>query len=298
MSMSDNILRIAIQKSGRLNKKSLELLTKCGFTFEVRQNQLLCKAENYPVEILLVRDDDIPAYVSDGICDVGFVGLNVFKEATLDSKETRDRMKIIKKLGFGGCKLAIALPNGKAFAGPKSLEGLKIATSYPNILGEYLLDHNVSAQIVEISGSVEVTPMVGVADAVCDLVSTGATLASNGLEKVATILESEAVLIQKTDAISSEKSHLLQKLLERIDGVLKAKRSRYIMMNAPKESLDTICQLIPGMENPTIVPVGIEGEKVAIHAVAPENIFWETMEKLKEAGASSILVVPIEKIIE
>jgi ATP phosphoribosyltransferase len=296
--MSNKTLRIAIQKGGRLNKKSLDLLAKCGFVFEVRPNQLLCCAENYPVEILLVRDDDIPAYVADGICDIGFVGLNVFKEVTLESSATRDRMKIIKDLGFGKCHLAIALPKGKPYDGPKTLEGLKIATSYPNILGDYLLENNVSAQIVEISGSVEVTPQVGVADAICDLVSTGATLASNGLVEVETILESQAVLIQKVDGIGSDQGVLLGRMLERIDGVLKAKRSRYIMMNAPRENLAEICQLIPGMENPTVIPLNADGSKVAIHAVAPENVFWETMEKLKAANASSILVVPIEKIIE
>lgn len=296
--MTQETLRIAIQKSGRLNDRSLDLLSKCGFNFEVRPNQLLCRADQYPVEILLVRDDDIPAYVSDGICDIGFVGLNVYKEVTLENPISSDRMKIIKKLGFGQCHLAIALPKGLPYEAPESLEGFKIATSYPKILGEFLANHKINAKIVEISGSVEVTPQVGVADAICDLVSTGATLASNGLMEVETILESEAVLIQKTAELGNEKATLLGRMLDRIDGVLKAKRSRYIMMNAPRESLEDICNLIPGMEKPTVIPLNSDGSKVAIHAVAPENIFWETMEKLKACQASSILVVPIEKIIE
>lgn len=295
--MAESLLRIAVQKSGRLHKQSLGLLKKCGIQLEVRPNQLVCRAENYPLELLLVRDDDIPGYIEDGVCDAGIVGQNVFEEyqAPLNGEKNGE---ILKFLGFGKCRLSLAVPQGFEYESLNSLNHLRIATSYPEILKRFAKDHGLEIKAVEISGSVEVTPAVGVADVICDLVSTGSTLKSNGLKEVATILESQAILIKGSKSSSNLVQETLDRLIQRIDGVLKAQKARYIMMNAPRSSLEAIGELIPGMEDPTVIPLGDDGQKVAIHAVSPEEVFWETMEKLKAAGASSILVVPIEKIIE
>ena len=300
MQVNESILRIAVQKSGRLNEKSLKLLEKCGFQFEVIRGQLLCRDPLNPVELLLVRDDDIPSFVKNQVCDIGVVGENVFEEVVLGDKEKAgdNPLQVLRKLGFGRCRLSLAVPKSQDYQSPKDLEGLTIATSYPAITKDFLATKGVKAQVVEISGSVEVAPAVGVADVITDLVSTGATLASNGLKEVATLIKSEAILIQNNRSMSPEKKDMLAKLLQRLDGVMKAARSRYIMMNAAKTDVDKICKLLPGMDNPTIVPIGTDGKDVAIHAVAPEAVFWETMEALKEAGAHSILVVPIEKIVE
>ena len=299
MKVDSSLLRLGIQKSGRLHKKSLALLEKCGFQFEVRKGQLLCRDLSNPIEILLVRDDDIPAFVKNGICDLGIVGENVFSEVALGSDPAGGSdLHIIKRLGFGGCRLSLAIPEATTLDIPQGLDGKRIATSYPAITNDFLQKSGVAAQVIEISGSVEVAPAVGVADVIADLVSIGATLASNGLKEVITIMKSEAVMIRSGAEISQDKNYLLGLLLQRVEGVMKAARSRYIMMNAAKDNVMAICDLLPGMDNPTIMPIGTDGENVAIHAVAPEAVFWETMEALKTAGARSILVVPIEKIVE
>ena len=288
-------LRIAIQKSGRLSDKCLDLLNRCGLQFDARKRTLIARAKDHPVELMLVRDDDIPNYVRDGVCDIGIVGLNELEEKIGPSN---DNVQIVRRLGFGSCRLSMAWPKSKPYDGLESFSGKRIATSYPNILNNYLKQKNIVAEAVEISGSVEVAPSIGVADAICDLVSTGATLESNGLEEVLTILKSEAVLVRNLRSLDDQKEALIQKLLQRVDSTLLAKNAKYIMMNAPKTSIDQITKLIPGMEDPTVMPLSYDENKVAIHAVAKEDVVWETMEQLKEAGASSILVLPIEKIIE
>lgn len=295
-----SVIRIAIQKSGRLSSKCISLLDRCGIDFEIPKNLLLSKAQNYPIELLLIRDDDIPAYVADGVCDMGIVGLNELEEKLCEKDEAkRGQVEIIRNLGFGRCRLALALPNKVSYNSLSDFEGMNIASSYPMILKNYMKKQGVNVNAVDITGSVEVAPAIGIADAVCDLVSTGATLITNGLREVATVMESEAVLIKNKKMDENvEKQLLLSRLLDRIDGVLKAQQARYVMMNAPKDAIDKICEVLPGMENPTIMNLGSNAERVAIHAVAPNKLFWETMEKLKELGATSILAVPIEKIID
>lgn len=300
--MSEEYLRIAMQKSGRLSEQCLSLLSRCGVHFDIRKDRLFYRAKNQPVELMLVRDDDIPEYVRDGVCHLGIVGLNELEEK-IGSQITYcycepQAVNIVRRLGFGHCRLSLAWPKDKAYLGLSSFEGTRIASSYPKILDRFLRHHDIRATVVEISGSVELAPTIGVADAVCDLVSTGATLQSNGLREVISLLESEAVLIRQNSPFSDFQELFIRKILSRVDGSLKAKTAKYIMMNAPKEKVKLISQLIPGMEKPTIMPLMQDDSKVAIHAVAMEEIFWETMEQLKEAGATSILVMPIEKMIE
>jgi ATP phosphoribosyltransferase len=300
--MQEDNLRIAVQKSGRLSEKCLSLLSHCGIKFDIGKDRLFYRAKNQPLELMLVRDDDIPEYVRDNVCHLGIVGLNELEEKIGTDRtgcNLQDpQVHIMRSLGFGHCRLSLAWPKDKPFEGLSSFNNKKIATSYPNILRRYLDKNQIKAQVIEISGSVEVAPTIGVADAVCDLVSTGSTLQSNGLREVLTILESEAVMLRNSKTFSDAQERLIQKMLARIDGSLKASSSKYIMMNAPKTKVETISQLIPGMEKPTVMPLLMDDSKVAIHAVAKEDIFWETMEKLKQNGATSILVMPIEKMIE
>lgn len=292
-----NRIRIAIQKSGRLSEKSTELLAKCGLDFDWAKDRLFCRCQNFPLDLMLVRDDDIPSYVSDGVCDLGIVGFNVLVEKLNGTSELgTTAVKVARKLDFGKCRLDLAVPNESKYEGFEFFQGIRIATSYPNTLRRFLDEHKIAASIVEISGSVEIAPALKIADAVCDLVSTGTTLKSNGLRRVATVLESESVLVETRRPLSVQKSIDIARLLERMQGVSRATQTKYIMMNAPANCVERIRTLLPGMEEPTIVPLGKSG-KVAIHAVAHESIFWETMENLKCAGASSILVLPIEKII-
>jgi ATP phosphoribosyltransferase len=287
-------LRIAVQKSGRLNEKSLSLLGQCGLNFDVQRGRerLLYQSADFPIDLMLVRDDDIPEYVADGVCDLGVVGLNVLEERF----PNKNAVAVLRELGFGRCRLAIAVPNAARFTGPKSLSGLRVATSYPIILKRFLQKNKVKAQIVELSGSVEIAPSLEVADAVCDLVSTGATLTSNGLKEVLPILQSQALLISGRRASATARAQT-ERLLQRIDGVLQAVDAKYVMMNAPRSALPDIQRIIPGMESPSVIPLGGPGDKVAVHAVARENVFWETIEKLKGVGATSILVLNIEKIV-
>jgi len=290
-------LRIAIQKNGRLNSDSLDLLQQCGIKIRVKQNTLLCHAENLPIDILFVRDDDIPTLVKDEVCDLGIVGENVLLENMLPSEKDINKIDIVKKLGFSRCRLSIALPANVDFFGPASLQNSKIATSYPNLLRSYLNQHQVAADIMTIAGSVEIAPRLGMADAICDLVATGGTLEEHNLKEVAEIMQSQAVLIKTLQELSAEKAQTLELLLRRIDGVLKAQESKYIMFHAPKTALNFIKDILPGFEAPTVMPLEGSEDKVAVHVVSREGVFWTTLEKLKLAGASSILVLPIEKML-
>jgi ATP phosphoribosyltransferase len=281
-------LKIAIQKSGRLYEDSVRLLRECGIELNNGISKLRTEATNFPLEVLLLRDDDIPQYVADGVADIGIVGENVMLE--------KQRMvKLADRLGFGKCRLSVALPRHIPYEGVTSLDGIKIATSYPKILQQYLDQESVTAEIHEISGSVELAPGIGLADAICDLVSTGSTLLTNGLQEVAVILNSEAILISN-ETLSEEKAGILQHLLFRIDAVRKAKRNKYILLNAPDDRIPAICTIIPGMKSPTILPLAREGWS-SLHSVVAEDVFWNVTEQLKANGAEGILVIPIEKMI-
>ncbi len=296
--MNDQRIRIAIQKSGRLSDKSMSLLARCGLDLEWAKDRLFSRCENFPLDLMLLRDDDIPEYVNDGVCDLGIVGLNVLQEKLLGrSPRGIDAVECLRKLDFGHCRLSLAIPTDRPYSGLTDFRRARIATSYPQTLARFLSRNDISADIVEISGSVEIAPALKIAEAICDLVSTGTTLRSNGLREVATVLESQSVLVQTQKPLSQAKTNEIARLLQRIDSVQRATQTKYIMMNAYRDRLDEIQKLIPGLEQPTIIPLGTDGRRVAIHAVSQENIFWETMENLKAAGASSILVVPIEKII-
>ena len=291
-------LRVAVQKSGRLAEKSISLFTKCGLDFDLRKDRLLHNSPDFPVDLMLVRDDDIPEYVADGVCDLGIVGENVLQEKYFCQPNANPcHVEMLFQLGFGSCRLALAVPENFPYESPRSLQGKRIATSYPSCLKKYLRSQGVEAQIRELAGSVEIAPALNIADAICDLVSTGSTLQSNGLREVTEIFRSQACIVRTGRALSAEKTALMDRLLQRIQGVLKASRSKYIMMNAHMSALPRIRAILPGMEEPSVMPLGLDGERVAVHAVASEEVFWETIEKLKAAGASSILVLPIEKVI-
>jgi ATP phosphoribosyltransferase len=292
-------IKIAIQKSGRLSEKSLKLLSDCGLELESSKNRLISKCDNFPLDVMLLRDDDIPEYVYDGICDLGIVGENVLKEKIISRPDIKkDCVEVVKELGFGKCRLAIAFPQDLPYTGIQELNEKRIATSYPVITSAFLREMGVKCEIVHISGSVEIAPTLKIADAICDLVSTGTTLRTHGLKEVETVLLSQSVLIKTKVKISDKKSHYINLLSQRVNGVMNAARTKYVTMNAPKESLEMIKQILPGMEEPSVIPLSNDNTKIAIHAVCRENVFWETMEKLKKAGASSILVMPIEKIID
>jgi ATP phosphoribosyltransferase len=284
----NTVLRIAIQKSGRLQEESLKLLKESGLRFSNGKDQLKTHSTNFPVEILFLRDDDIPQYIEDKVADAGIVGENVMLEK-------RKSNELIKRLDFAKCRLSIAIPRSESYDGIKSLEGKNIATSYPNIVQNFLSKNNVQAGIHEISGSVEIAPGIGLADAICDIVSTGSTLLSNGLKEVEVVMKSEAVLIA-TPNLESEKKKILDKLLFRIQAVQSAKNNKYILLNCPNESIEGITNVIPGMKSPTIMPLGRPGWS-SLHSVVNENDFWEKIDLLKSFGAEGILVIPIEKMI-
>jgi len=281
-------LKVAIQSKGRLSEKSLALFRECGIRFENGKGNLKMKATNFPLEVLLLRDDDIPEYVESSVADLGIVGQNVVWEKT-------DNVQEIKRLGFGKCRLSLAVGKDFDYQSVKDVDGLKIATSYPNILQKFLTKKKVNAKIHEISGSVEIAPGIGLANAVCDIVSTGSTLTLNGLKEVETILKSQAVLIA-TKNLPTEKQAILDKLTFRLDAVQKAKDNKYILLNAPNVKIDIISEILPGMKSPTIVPLTEEGWS-SVHSVVNENEFWDIIEKLRENGAQGILVMPIEKMI-
>jgi len=279
-------LKIAIQKSGRLNEKSVELLKKCGLTFENYKSSLISSVSNFPLEILFLRDDDIPEYVQDGIADLGIVGENVINETEVE-------VHYLQRLGFGKCTLKLAVPNESAVLKIQDLEGKSIATSYPVILNKFLQDNGISANIRTISGSVEISPGLGLSDAICDIVSTGGTLRSNGLKPFADVMSSEAILIGKNGIANDE---IVKELMQRIQSVLKAKETKYVVLNVDRSNLETILALLPGVKSPTVVPLA-EQDWVAVHTVIQERDFWEKINKLKAAGAQGIVVMPVEKII-
>ncbi|MCW4599427.1 ATP phosphoribosyltransferase [Pasteurella multocida subsp. multocida] len=292
-------LRIAIQKSGRLSQESQALLKQCGVKINLQEQRLIAYAENMPIDILRVRDDDIPGLVFDGVVDLGIIGENVLEEEELTRQAAGETVnyKKLRRLDFGGCRLSIAIPQDEAYNGISDLKNARIATSYPNLLKRYMQQQGVDFKTCSLTGSVEVAPRAGLADAICDLVSSGATLEANGLKEVEIIYRSKSCLIQRAAELSPEKQALVDKLLTRIQGVQQAAESKYIMLHAPKEKLEEITALLPGVENPTILPLAHDNSKVAMHVVSQENLFWETMEQLKDAGASSILVLPIEKMM-
>jgi len=284
-----NRLTIAIQKSGRLSDQSKDLIRKSGINFSTKGDKLLAKSNNLPIDILFVRDDDIPSLVSNGEANLANVGENVLVEKTLYKKN--NTFKVLD-LGFSKCRLSIAAPNNKK---NMRLANKKIATSYPNILKKYLDDNNIKASVTNIHGSVELTPYIGMSDCICDLVSSGATLEANNLNEIKVIMESQAVLI-KSKKLSKNKVLIAEKVINRMQGVINAIESKYVMLNSETKNVKDICKLLPGSESPTIIPLE-DNNKVAIHALCQEPIFWETMEKLKNKGASSILVMPVEKIL-
>lgn len=298
--MSDNTrLRIAVQKSGRLSDDSIGMLKAIGIKLQIRDRLLIAHSTNQPIDLLRVRDDDIPGLVMDGVVDLGFIGENELEEKMLERKAANKKheYQILRRMDYGGCRLSIAVPNELEYSSIKSLEGKKVATTYPFLLERFFAEQRVNAQAVMLTGSVEVAPRAGVADAICDLVSTGATLEANGLKEKDLVFKSKAVLIQKPDELSESKQSLINKLLPRIDGVMQAKESKYIMLHAPKSYLEQVKRLLPGAENPTVLPLSGHDDRVAIHVVSSETLFWETMEKLKALGCSSILVMPIEKMM-
>lgn len=292
MSAAPGRLRIALQKSGRLADRSLDLVRDAGLRVMKGHNDLLYRVENYPIDLLRVRDDDIPTLVRDGIADLGVVGRNVLEE-----KVGKPAPEVVMSLGFGRCDLKIAVPEGFAWDGPASLNGLRIATSYPNVLGHWMRDEGVSAEVVELSGAVEVAPRLKLSHVICDLVSTGATLEANGLKAVATVLRSEAVLIRSPKPPEASLVHLADSVVERFRGVTASQGAKYVMMNAPVSALEAISAILPGAEAPTIMHLAGRDDHVAVHAVCQESVFWETLEQLKAAGASAILVLPIEKMM-
>ena len=281
-------IKIAIQKSGRLYEDSVTLLKECGIDLRNVKDRLRTESDNFPLEVFFLRDDDIPQYVEDGVADIGIVGENVLYE----KNKTVD---VVEKLGFGKCRLSVAIPRSQQYGGVETLSGKRIATSYPLLVGQFLDKNGVKAEIHEISGSVEIAPGIGLADVVADLVSSGSTLFMNGLKEVETILQSQSVLI-KNKSLNEEQLNLLHKLLFRIQAVKKAKRNKYVLLNAPNDKLQDIIALLPGMKSPTVLPLADSGWS-SVHSVLSEDEFWDRIEKLKAAGAQGILVVPIEKMV-
>lgn len=284
------MLRIAIQSKGRLAQESLELIKDCGINFNTESRVLKEKATNFPLEFLFVRDDDIPAYVHDGIADIGIVGRNEYDEQNLP-------LEVVKDLGFAKCRLSVAVPIGFDYQGFSSLEGKRIATSYPGILGRVLADHGIHATFVNVSGSVEVTPAIGIADCICDLVSTGSTLKANGLKEVECIYTTSAVLISRKEMGSREKEEILKRLMLRINAVQKAQGFKYIMFNLPEKELEKVRGFVPGMKSPTVTHL-LEAGWVSVQTVVQEDHFWDVVEQLKRLGAEGILVTAIEKMTE
>ncbi|BAJ02459.1 ATP phosphoribosyltransferase [Shewanella violacea] len=294
-----NRLRIAIQKSGRLSKESMKLLRSCGVKFNINEQRLIAHSDNLPIDLLRVRDDDIPGLVMDGVVDLGIIGENVLEEEQVE-RERLDKPSLcikLRELDFGTCRLSLAVPNEFRYENAQSLEGLRIATSYPNLLRRYMKQKGITYSDCMLKGSVEVAPRAGLADGICDLVSTGATLEANGLYETEVIYRSSACIIQSTQTQTPAKQALIDKILSRINGVVRAKESKYILLHAPTETLEQIVALLPGAENPTVLPLNDDTNRVAVHAVSTEDLFWDTMEELTKLGATSILVMPIEKMM-
>src|SRR5215467_5492866 len=297
--MDELRLKLAVQKSGRLTDPSLDLLARCGVRLSRGKDQLMGFGENLPLDVLFVRDDDIPDLVQEDVCDLGLVGRNVLEEKRLEliSRGHQPTFTELRTLEFGRCRLSLAVPEGFSYEGPRSLAGKRIATTYPFTLERYLRERGVAADIVTLSGAVEIAPRLGRADVICDLVSTGSTLQANHLREVETVLLSQALLIRTPVALPEAKQEWVDRLLMRIDGVQQVRESKYIMLHAPRGALAEIRRLLPGSEFPTIIPLEGSTDKVAVHAVCRENVFWETLESLKKAGASAVLVLPVEKML-
>lgn len=296
---SEQRIKIAVQKSGRLTDHSLDLLAKCGLSYSRGRDQLICYGENMPIDVLLVRDDDIPGLIQEGICDLGFAGFNIIEEHRLGlvANNTEVNFRVIAGLDFGQCRLSFGVPDKMAYDGPNTLNGLRIATTYPEIVADYLKRQNVTADIVKFSGAVEIAPKLGKADIICDLVSSGGTMRANQIRETDTIMKSEAVLVANTTKPEQSKADWIERLLQRLQGVIQVRESKYIMLHVPRAALPRIAELLPGAEAPTIIPLEGREDRVAVHAVCRENVFWETLEQLKEAGASSMLVLPVEKML-
>ncbi|KFZ38586.1 ATP phosphoribosyltransferase [Shewanella mangrovi] len=292
-------IRIAIQKSGRLSKESQQLLKLCGVKFNVNEQRLIAHADNMPLDLLRVRDDDIPGLVMDGVVDLGIVGENVLEEEQLEREALGKNAEVnkLRQLDFGACRLSLAVPNEVEYDGPQSLQGMRLATSYPNLLRRYMNQQGIAYRDCMLKGSVEVAPRAGLADGICDLVSTGATLEANGLYETDVIFRSMACLIQSNQVQDAAQQALINKLMSRINGVIRARESKYILLHAPTDKLERIVSLLPGAENPTVLPLNDDTNRVAIHAVSSEDLFWDTMEELEALGATSILVMPIEKMM-
>ena len=294
--MSEERLRIAIQKSGRLSEGSFELLKSCGLKVSRGKDKLYGRVRELPIDVLLLRDDDIPSFVADNACDIGVVGQNVFEEERLGGAHDAPAVEVMT-LGFARCKLMLAAPKEWSFNGANMLEGKRVATSYPELTRAWLAREGVDARAVTMKGSVEVAPRLKIADAVCDIVSTGATLDANGLKPVAEVFDSQALLIRNSAAFSSQKQAIFDALMKRINGVLTSRDAKYVMMNAPRSAVEAITEYLPGAEAPTVLELAGSADKVAIHAVCRESVFWDTLEDLKKLGASAILVLPIEKMM-
>ena len=288
MPTSNTRLKLAVQKSGRLLDGSLELLKECGIRIDNGKGRLKASASNFPIDVLYLRNSDIPQYVQDGVADIGIIGQNTAVEKQKEIQE-------VLPLGFSKCRLSIAVPKNVPYPGPEWLEGKRIATSYRNSLQQYLDQHSIQAEIHEISGSVEIAPNIGLADAICDLVSSGSTLFKNGLEEKEVILRSEAAIVRSA-SLSTEMEQILDQLVFRIESVLAARHNKYILMNAPADQTEAIINILPGMKSPTVMPLAESGWN-SIHTVIEESKFWEIIDQLKAAGAQGILVVPIEKMI-
>lgn len=286
--MTEKKLRIAIQKSGRLNEDSLRLIKDCGIAIDNGVDQLKVTARNFPLEIFFLRNSDIPEYIEDGVADIAIIGENLLIEKPHE-------VEVIQKLGFSKCKVSLAIPKNENYTGLKYFKGKKLATSYPNTLQQFLKKNKLNAEIHEISGSVEIAPNIGLADGICDIVSTGSTLFKNGLKEVEVLFQSEAVLITGKN-LSKDAKQLFEKLLFRMNAVLSARNNKYILLNAPNNKLTQIIALLPGMKSPTILPLAEEGWS-SVHSVISENEFWEKIDGLKKLGAQGILVVPIEKMV-
>ena len=293
--MSD-LLRIAVQKKGRLADGSLDLLERAGLGIRPAPGALTCRARGLPVELLFVRDDDIAPLVSRGVCDLGIVGENTLREETL-ADPSAEALHTVRALGFSRCTLKLAAPATGDIHSVQDLKGKRIATSYPAITSEFLSEKCIPAQCVTLKGAVEIAPALDLADAICDLVSSGATLAANGLEAFATVMQSEALLVRAPAKWSEAKEALLARLMRRMDGVIASQATKYIMLNAPKDAIDEITALLPGADAPTLMPLAGRDDQVALHAVCRETIFWDTLEALEERGAHAILVLPIEKMM-
>ncbi|MEO1594508.1 MAG: ATP phosphoribosyltransferase [Pseudomonadota bacterium] len=299
MDTATDRLKIAVQKSGRLTEQTLQLLERCGLKIRKSKDQLFCYGENMPIDLLLVRDDDIPGLVGEDVCDLGIAGLNVIEEKRLNGtfEPGLTPFHELRQLGFGECRLSLAAPEAQEWSGPQSLEGRRIATSYPALTRSYLERNGVNADVVYFSGAVEIAPRLGKAEFISDLVSTGSTLVANQLVELETLLESQVALIQTNAPLSDGKQEWIDRLLQRMEGVMQVSESKYIMLHAPRAAVAEITRILPGSEAPTVLPLEGIDDRVAVHAVCRENVFWETLESLKAAGASSMLVLPVEKML-